>query len=173
MVAPGPSAAELNEILSVAARTPDHGKLAPWRFIVVGPEQRQAFAALLHAALAAEEPRAPAAKHEKADEFAHQAPALVVLVSAPVLPHKIDRWEQELSAGAVGMNLLLATHAMGYVGGWLTGWPAYSEHVRAAFCAPGERIAGFFFIGSAERPLEERPRPAISDVIRNWSPPCA
>ena len=74
---------------------------------------------------------------------------LVVLVSAPVEDHKIPVWEQELSCGAAAMNLLLAAHALGYVAGWVTGWRAYSERVRRAFCEPGERIAGFIFIGHA------------------------
>ncbi|MCA1653574.1 MAG: nitroreductase family protein [Sphingomicrobium sp.] len=171
MIAPGPSGAELDEILTIAARVPDHGKLAPWRFIVVGEGQRDDLALLLRRALAAEHPSAPPAKHEKADEFAYQAPTLVVLVSAPVAGHKIDVWEQQLSAGAAAMSLLLAAHAMGFVGGWLTGWAAYSEFVREAFCAPGERIAGFLFLGSPGLPLEDRPRPALAEVARRWMPP--
>jgi nitroreductase len=87
--------------------------------------------------------------------------------------HKIPEWEQELSAGAAAMNLLTATHALGYVGGWITGWAAYSERVRAAFCAPGERIAGFLFLGSPGRPLEERPRAPLATVARPWAPPGA
>ena len=171
MVGPGPSAEELQELLSVAARTPDHGKLAPWRFVIVGPDQRDRLAVLLHQALNEHDPCATAAHHEKEDEFAQQAPALVVLVSAPVQGHKIPVWEQELSCGAAGMNLLMAAHAMGYVAGWLTGWRAYNERVRAAFCGPGERMAGFVFIGTPGRPLEERPRPPLADVVRRWEPP--
>jgi nitroreductase len=94
----------------------------------------------------------------------------VVLISAPVENHKIAVWEQELSCGAAAMNLLLAAHALGYVGGWLTGWQAYSEVVRRAFCAPGERIAGFMFIGHPGRELEERPRAPLATVWRPWQP---
>ena len=100
-----------------------------------------------------------------------QAPALVVLVSAPTEGHKIPVWEQQLSCGAAGMNLLLAAHALGYAAGWLTGWRAYDERVRAAFCGPGERIAGFIFIGSPGRELEERPRPELASLVRDWQPP--
>ena len=121
MIAPGPTSDELDRILAIAARVPDHGKLAPWRFLVIGKEKRDEFALLLRRALAAEDPCATPAHHEAADEFAHQGEALVVLISAPVVPHKIPQWEQELSCGAVAMNLLTATHALGYVGGWLTG----------------------------------------------------
>ena len=173
LIAPGPSAAELEQILTIAARTPDHGKLTPWRFVVVEAGQREALAQLLRSALAIEDPTALPATHAKADEFAHQAPTLVVLIAAPVAGHKIDVWEQQLSAGAAGMNLLLAAHALGYVGGWLTGWAAYSKTVGAAFCAPGERIAGFFFLGSPGRPIEDRPRPALADVVARWDAPDA
>jgi nitroreductase len=85
--------------------------------------------------------------------------------------HKIPVWEQELSCGSAGQNLLLAAHALGYVAGWVTGWAAYSAKVRAAFCAPGERIAGFIFIGHPGAPLVERPRPRLQDVARRWTPP--
>ncbi len=171
MVAPGPSAGELERILAIAARTPDHGKLFPWRFVAVATSQRPALADLLSRALPLHDPHATAAHHAKALEFAYQAPALVVLVSAPMAEHKIPLWEQQLSAGAAAMNLLVATHALGFVGCWITGWPPYSETVRSAFCAPGERIAGFFFLGSPARPLEERPRPALASVVRQWTPP--
>jgi nitroreductase len=171
LVGPGPSAEELHEILTIAARVPDHGKLSPWRFVVVGDEQREAFALLLRRALAEEDEHAPPAKHEKADQFAHNAGALVVLVSSPVQGHKISVWEQELSSGAAAMNLLLGAHALGYVGGWVTGWYAYSRKVSAAFCDPGERIAGFVFIGTPGRDLDERPRPDLNEVVRQWQPP--
>lgn len=171
MVAPGPTDAELERILTIAARSPDHGKLAPWRFVTVAADQRGAFADLLARALPEHDPAAGPAHFAKAHELAHQAPTLVVLISAPIEGHKIPVWEQQISCGAVGMNLLLATHALGYVGGWITGWPAYSERVRAAFCAPGERIAGFLFLGSPGAELEERARPDLASVARNWTPP--
>ena len=171
LAAPGPDAAELERILTIAARTPDHGKLFPWRFVTVASDQRDALAGLLARALPESDPEALPAHHAKALEFAHQAPALVVLVSAPVAGHKIPVWEQELSCGAAGMNLLLAAHALGYVGGWITGWAAYSERVRAAFCGPGEKIAGFLFIGTPAEPLEERPRAPLATVARRWCPP--
>ncbi len=173
MIGPGPSEAELERILAIAARTPDHGKLFPWRYVIVAEDQRQALADLLARALPDHDPDATAAHFAKALEFAHQAPSLVVLLSAPIEGHKIPLWEQQLSAGAAGMNLLLATHALGYVGGWLTGWAAYSEIVRAAFCAPGERIVGFFFLGSPRIELEERPRAPLATLVRQWTPPSA
>jgi nitroreductase len=171
MVAPGPSDEELQKILRSAMRVPDHGKLAPWRFVIVGKDQREQLAVLLHKALQAEDECASPARHEKEDEFARQGEALVVLVSSPTPDHKIPVWEQQLSAGAAGMNLLTAAHAKGYVAGWLTGWRAYSPMVNAAFAGPGERIAGFIFIGSPGRDPVERPRPDPAEIARKWRPP--
>jgi len=171
MVAPGPTDAELQHILTIAMRVPDHGKLSPWRFVVVGKDQREHLAVLLHKALQAEDECAGPAHHEKEDEFARQGETLIVVLSAPIPGHKIPLWEQELSAGAAAMNLLSAAHAMGYVGGWLTGWRAYSPMVNEAFTEPGERIAGFVFLGSPGRELEERPRPEPARIVRKWDPP--
>ena len=122
-------------------------------------------------ALAEENPDATAAHREKEHEFAHYAGQLVVLVAAPVPDHKIPLWEQELSCGAAGMNLLLAAHALGYVTGWVTGWRAYSKRVQTAFCEPGQRIGGFIFIGHATRELEDRERPPLEAVHKSWQPP--
>ena len=171
LVGPGPTAGEMERILAIASRVPDHGKLTPWRFITVANDQRDALAQLLKHALLVEDPEALPAVREKAEQFAHYDGQLIVLVSAPVEGHKIPVWEQQLSCGTAGMSLLTAAHALGYVGGWVTGWQAYSPMVNAAFCAPGERIAGFIFIGHPERDLEERPRPELASVWRQWKPP--
>ena len=166
----GPTGEEMDEILAIAARAPDHGKLHPWRFLVVDDDQRDSFAALLRQALSEENPSATIAHLNKEDEFAHYGGTLVVLVSAPIEGHKIPVWEQQLSCGAAGMSLLLGATAAGYVAGWVTGWRAYSPRVTAALCEPGQRIAGFIFIGRSEIELEERPRPELPDVVRHWSP---
>ena len=171
LVGPGPTPDELERILAIAARSPDHGSLAPWRFVTVADDQRGALEALFQQALTDDDPNPPEAKRAKEHDFAHYQGALVVLISAAVPDHKIPAWEQELSCGAAGMNLLLAAHALGFVAGWVTGWRAYSQRVSDAFCAPGERIAGFIFIGHPMRDLEERPRPALADVVRRWQPP--
>ncbi len=171
MVGPGPTPDELQQMLSVASRTPDHGKLTPWRFVVVEQDQRDALAQLLHRALEINDPDALTGHHTKADAFAHNGEALVVLLSAPIAGHKIPIWEQELSVGAAAMNLLAAGHALGFVGSWISGWAAYDPVVRSAFCLGDERIAGFFFFGSPGLPLIERPRPELSAVVRQWNPP--
>jgi nitroreductase len=171
LVGPGPTTQEMERILAIAARVPDHGKLSPWRFVTVADDQRDALALLFRQALAEEDPCAGPAHHEAADIFAHHKGALVVLASAPIEGHKIPVWEQQLSCGAAGMNLLLGAHALGYVAGWITGWQTYSPKVNASFCEPGERIAGFIFIGHPARELEERPRANLGAVWRAWVPP--
>jgi len=168
MIAPGPDATQMGNILHAACRVPDHGKLAPWRFIVVGADQREALAALLTKAYRAEKPDAGRLELDAMEQFARQAPSLVVVLSSPKKESKIPLWEQELSVGAACMQLLNAVHAQGFVGGWLTGWPSYSAAVRAAFGSEEERIAGFIFIGSPSKAQEERPRPEPDAVISHW-----
>ncbi|QNG46504.1 nitroreductase family protein [Sphingobium yanoikuyae] len=168
LIAPGPDDAQLRQILEVALRTPDHGKLAPWRFVIVPQDKRDKLAALLEAAYRAEKPEAGRLEIEAMHQFAHQAPTLVVALSKPVAGSKIPVWEQELSAGAAIMNLLHATHALGFAGGWLTGWPSFNDDVRDAFGSADERLAGFVFIGTPSRALEERPRPDYNDIVSTW-----
>lgn len=169
MIAPGPDAVQLRDIISLALRTPDHGKLAPWRVVTVADDQRDAFAKLLKDAWVAENPGAAGMDLSALDQFAHQAPSLVVLISTPVPGVKIPVWEQQMSAGAVGMNLLHAAHAHGFVGSWLTGWAAYSPDVAKAFGATdGDTIVGYFFFGTPSAELSERPRPEYDDVVRPW-----
>lgn len=170
MAEPGPDAAQLADILSIAARVPDHGKLAPWRFVIVPPEQRAAFAAMLVAAYRRARPEAGRLEIEAMEAFPRQAPVMVALLSTPAASSKIPLWEQQLSAGAVAMQLLNAAHAHGFVGNWLTGWAAESEEVATSLCdAPGDaRLVGFFFIGSPAKELEERPRPDMSQIVSEW-----
>jgi nitroreductase len=169
LIAPGPDAEEMRTILSIGMRTPDHGKLAPWHFVIVPEERRDAFAALLADAYARQRPDAGRLEREANAQFAHQAPALVVVLSRPDRASAVPLWEQELSAGAACMNILHAAHALGYAGGWLTGWAAYDDQVRDAFGGPDERIAGFLFLGTPGAELSERPRPDYDDVVSLWA----
>jgi len=169
LVAPGPDADQLDAMIEIAARTPDHGKLAPWRFVIVPADRRDRLAAVITTAYRAERPDAAAIEIQSFEQFAHQAPTLVVVLSSPRLESHIPLWEQELSAGAACMNLLHAAHAMGFAAGWLTGWAAYSDAVRDAFGAAPERIVGFVFIGSPAKQLEERPRPDLGKIISIWN----
>ena len=167
---PGPDAAEMQTILSIASRVPDHGKIGPWRFVIVPSAAREAFAAAIDAAFIAETECDPK-ERGKLREFAFQAPSLVAVLSVPDRAHKIPVWEQEMSAGAACLNLLIAATAMGYAGGWLTGWAAYSPGVYAALGGePGGRVAGFVFLGTPARELEERPRQTLAQVARVWAP---
>ena len=168
MIAPGPGRADLDRILAAAMRVPDHGKIAPWRFVIVDADQRGALASFLTDTYRHEKPEAGRLELDSLDQFAKQSQSLVVVISCPIEESKIPRWEQELSAGAACMTMLHAAHALGYVGCWLTGWAAYSPTVRAAFAGPNDRIAGFLFFGSPGRPLDERPRPDFYDVVRRW-----
>ena len=169
LVEPGPDPAQLRKILEIALRSPDHGKLHPWRFVHIPRARRATFAALLDGAYRADNPAPGRLELEANERFAHQAPELIVALSSPTPGIKIPVWEQELSCGAACMNLLLAAHAAGFAGGWVTGWAAYSPHVLAAFGAPPERIAGFIFLGTPGEDLEERPRPEYAEVVSEWA----
>ena len=169
MVAPGPDAAQLRNILTSAMRVPDHGKLAPWRFVTIGADQRDAFAAMLERAYRADKPDAGRLEIEAIEQFARHAPSLVAVISTPKPESHIPLWEQELSAGAACMALLVAAHAEGFVGSWLTTWASYSAEVAAHLGHPGGRIAGFFFLGSPGRPLDERPRPDFDAIVTEWA----
>lgn len=165
---PGPTAGQLERLLTVAARVPDHGKLAPWRFVVVGSDRRAAFSAMLEAAWRSEMEATDAAGLEKVRSFGQGAPCLVVVMSRVTEFSPIPPYEQQLSAGASCVMLCAAASAMGFVASWLSGWAAYSAAVTAALGEPGERIAGFVFIGTAAVPPEERPRPDLATVVRHW-----
>jgi nitroreductase len=171
LIEPGPDAGQLQQIFEIAARTPDHGKLTPWRFVHIQREARGAFAEMLRAAYLEANPEPGRLELEAVERFAHQAPTLVVALSKPVAGTKIPLWEQQLSCGAALMNLLSACHALGFAAGCVTGWAAYSPAVlRALGCEGDERIAGFVFIGTPSLPLEDRPRPSVAEVASGWSP---
>ena len=168
LVAPGPDAGQLREILSLATRVPDHGKLHPWRFVHVPRERRTDFAALLDRAYRDGNPAPGRLELEANERFAHQAPELIVALSSPAEGHKIPVWEQELSCGAACFNLELAAIASGFAAGWVTGWAAYSPIVLEAFGRPPERIAGFLFLGTNGAEMEDRARPEFDAVVSEW-----
>ena len=166
MVSPGPDQITLQQILVMATRTPDHGKLFPWRLIVI--QDRKTFAALLETAFVRANTDARQAQIDAIIAPAFMAPTLVALIFAPQASAKIPIWEQQMSVGAVGMNLLHAAHAFGFVGSWITGWACYDPSIAQALCTGDEKLAGFFYIGSPANALEERPRPDPTDIIRHW-----
>jgi nitroreductase len=161
---PGPTKKQLTEILQAGARAPDHGKLFPWRFIVFEGKGRDRFGDVLAEVLEAEGER-PKHIEDERERFL-RAPVVVGVVSSARELIKVPVWEQELSAGAVCQNILVASHALGFVGNWLTEWYAYHPKVKDKIgLKPGERIAGFIYIGTSTVELEERPRPELEKII--------
>jgi nitroreductase len=169
MTGPGPDARELETILAVAARTPDHGKLFPWRFILFQDEARRSFGEFLADIVRtdADPPSAERLQIER-DRFL-RAPVIVCVVSSPRQGTPIPEWEQVLSAGAVCQNMLTAATALGFVANWITEWPAYSPAVWEHLHLKGEeKIAGFVYIGRPAEPLAERPRPVLSEIVQHY-----
>ncbi len=170
MVAPGPDSTQLADIIAITTRVPDHGKLSPWRIIEIPLDARERFAAMLVAAYRAEKPSAGRLEIEAIDAFPRQAPTMLALISTPNTASHIPLREQQLSAGAMTMQLLNAAHAHGFVANWLTGWPAASQSVAMALGAKAaeDNIIGFVFIGTPAKPIDERPRPDIDSITSIW-----
>ncbi|KQW83926.1 nitroreductase family protein [Brevundimonas sp. Root1279] len=165
LTGPGPSREEVERILSLGARTPDHGKLFPWRFVVLGPQSRADLARQLET-LARHQPDPGKAAKVLAKLTA--APVTILVVSAPVPSQKVPKWEQRLSAGAVCMNIEHAADALGYSASWITDWYSYDAKAKALYgVSEDERVAGFIHLGAlAEAPLE-RPRPDVA-ALTEW-----
>ena len=162
---PGPSKKQLAEILKAGARAPDHGKLFPWRFIVFDGKGRARFGDILAEVLEAEDERAKQIEEERGRFL--RAPVVIGVVSAAREQIKIPLWEQELSAGAVCQNIMIASHALGFVANWLTEWYGYHPVVKEKLgLKAGERMAGFIYIGTSTQTLEERPRPEMDKITR-------
>jgi nitroreductase len=161
-----PSQEELDAILTSAVRVPDHGKLAPWRFVVYRGDVRTSFGeTFLQLALETNPEMTDAAKEAERTRFT-RAPLVVAVVSTAAPHAKIPEWEQVLSVGAVCLNMLMAANAAGYVANWRTEWIAYDERALAALgIQPGEKVAGFIHIGTTDFPTPDRPRPQLSDVV--------
>ena len=163
LTAPGPSAEEIEDILTLGMRSPDHGKLFPWRLVVLGRQTRAELAELL-TPLAAIQPDPNKAKAGLGKLTA--APVTIMVVSAPVPGHKVPEWEQQLSAGAVCMNLEHAANALGYASSWITDWYSYDPQALDILDVEGgQQIAGFIHIGTLAEPPLERPRPALADRV--------
>jgi nitroreductase len=166
---PGPTAAELRQILACAARVPDHGKLAPWRFILFEGDGRARVGEILAAAVRASEPDASPERLAMERNRFLRAPVVIGLVSRARHGIAIPEWEQILSAGAAGMSILIAAHALGYVANWITEWCAYDPLVAAEIgLKAGERIAGFIYIGRPAAALAERVRPNLDSLITRF-----
>jgi nitroreductase len=169
MTPPGPAAAELETILTIGARVPDHGKLAPWRFIVFEGEARERAGEIIAGVFARKNPNASAADIEIEKRRLTDAPLVIGVVSF-TRPHpKVPAWEQELSAGASAMNMVTAATALGYGACWLTGWFAFDRDVLDGFgLKADEKLAGFIHIGTPSKPSHDRPRPSLSDIVTRF-----
>lgn len=170
--APGPTGHELTELLKIAARVPDHRRLGPWRFIVFEGEARAAFGAAAAEIQEQEQPEASEHVLETTKRYFLRAPTVIAVVSSPKNdPKQTPIWEQELSAGALCQNLLLAANASGWAGCWLSEWIAYSDGINTLLgLEASERIAGYIYLGSAKANPQERMRPDLSERISHWAP---
>jgi nitroreductase len=156
-------------LLTVASRVPDHGKLAPWRFIVFEGEARRGAGEAIAAAFRAKYPDAKPEHIAAERERLTRAPLVIAVVSRAAPHVKIPEWEQVLSAGAAAMNLVTAAHALGYGANWITEWYAYDRAVLDALgLEPHERMAGFIHIGRPPGPPEERPRPPLAEIATRF-----
>lgn len=169
---PPPTAAEIDTMLTIAARVPDHGKLAPWRFIVFEGDARAAAGAIIAEVFHAKRPDAAPEQLEFERQRLSRAPLAIAVVSRAAPHAKIPEWEQQLSAGACAMNLLLAAHAMGYAASWITEWYAYDPAVLVRLgLAPPERMAGFVHVGRPAKPPEDRDRPPLGSIVTRFAAP--
>lgn len=170
LTSPAPGKEELEIILRAATRVPDHGKLAPWRIKVLHKDGQKKLGKLFAKRFAELNPKDATEKHAiHEQERAERAPLLLVVTSNPVESIKAPLWEQELSAGAVCMNILHAANMLGYSANWLTEWPAFDYDIKQALGGKDEdKIAGFIYIGTAKGIPEDRERPKLSDVVEEW-----
>ncbi|MEN3794329.1 nitroreductase [Fulvimarina sp. MAC3] len=169
---PGPSASELTDILTIAARVPDHGKLAPWRFILLhGDGAAAAGSALAELVIEREGPLGEARDLVERTRFS-RAPLVVAVISTAAEHVKIPVWEQQMSAGAVCMNLIHAANAKGFAATWLTEWPAYDDEAKRLLgITPEENVAGFIYIGTPGEAPSDRPRPTLSELVTTYEGP--
>ena len=169
MSGPGPSPAEIETILTIGARVPDHGRLAPWRFIIFEGDARVRAGAVIAQVFARNNPNAAPSEIDVEKRRLADAPLVIAVVSF-TRPHpKVPAWEQELSAGASAMNIVTAATALGYGANWLTGWFAFDRDVLDGLgLKPDEKLAGFIHIGKPSKPSEDRPRPALSDIVTRF-----
>lgn len=169
LTGPGPAPAELDTLLTVASRVPDHGKLTPWRFIVFEGDARLKAGETIATVFKAANPQATEDQVAFERNRLARAPLVVAVVSRAGPHVKIPEWEQVLSAGAAAMNLVTAAHALGFAANWITEWYAYDRRVLDALgLGAAEKIAGFVHIGRPAKPPEDRPRPPLSEIVTKF-----
>jgi len=162
LVAPGPGPEEIERLVEIGVRVPDHGRLSPWRLLLLSGDTKQRWVERL---LQLADARDDAAKTRVSTRKLASAPLAIVVLSAAVQGHKVPEWEQWLSAGAVCMNLLNGAHALGYGAQWLTGWHAYDPQATALLgVGENEKVAGVILIGSIAEAAPPRPRPSPQEI---------
>jgi nitroreductase len=167
---PGPSAGELDRIFDSAVRAPDHGRLRPWQFVVIGEGQRTAFGALMADSLRRRDPTVSDAELQRERDKAFRAPVIVVVGAKIRKGHKIPEIEQLASASAAAQTIMLAAPALGYGAVWKTGAPAYDPTVKTALgLNEDDDIIGFLYIGTRAGGSSPIPRPEARDFVTNWA----
>jgi len=171
LAAPGPTREQLLDMLALAMRVPDHGKLAPWRFLLIEGDARIALGHELHARKLELEPDASSDSLAKEQARFSGAPCVVAVIASITANHKIPEREQLLSAGAVAFQLLLVAHAQGWGAQWLTAWAAYDPVLMQKLgLAAHESVVAFIHLGTPSQPAAERPRPKIAEKFSLWQP---
>jgi len=171
MSAPGPSQDQIDKILEIAARVPDHRKLAPWRFVIFQDQARAKFGQYIAASFMKENSEAPMDRVMFEGQRLMRAPLVVAVISSPVdCPRGTPEWEQHLCAGAVCFNMCLASQAHGFGAQWLTEWYSYHDDVNAQLgLSEKEKVAGYIYIGTVDTPSSERARPNLKEKISFWA----
>lgn len=170
MDGPGPGDEDLKRIMEAGMRVPDHGRLTPWRFIVIRGDAREKLGDVIAEAYKKNNPDAIEEQVEIEQERLTRAPVVIAVVSRVQKEHKIPEWEQILSSGAACQTMLIAAQSMGYAAQWLTEWYAYDANVKQAIGAEsGDEIAGFLYLGNGTGELSDRARPAYDDIVSKWS----
>lgn len=166
LAAPAPTPAQIRVLLTIASRVPDHGKVVPWRFIVIGPDGGARLGALIEETFKIDHPDATTEALEFERNRLVRAPLVIAIVSSTREHPKAPEWEQILSAGAAAMNLVNAANAMGYGANWHTEWYAYDRRItRELGVRDDERVAGFVHIGSVTERPGDRARPSLDEVV--------
>ena len=172
MTEPGPTDEDLEKILRAGMRVPDHGRLTPWRFIVIRGDARDKMGKVLGEAFRIANPDCIDEQVEIEEERFSRAPIVIAVVSRTIPEHKIPEWEQVLSSGAACQNMLTSALGMGYAAQWITEWCAYDANVKAALgLEPTDKIAGFMYLGSRTEEPTDRQRPEYSDIVSEWTGP--
>lgn len=169
LTGPGPTQEQLDDLIRLGCRVPDHGKLSPWRFVIFQDEARVAFGDVLAKRFQETEPSADETRVQFERERLTRAPVVIAVISCAEPHIKVPEWEQVLSVGAVCQNLLIAASAMGFAAQWITEWYAYDPVIKAKMgLKEDENVAGFIYLGQAVEPLTERKRPLRNNLVTHW-----